>query len=227
MYLDELYLYSAHLPELADFYSQTLGLPISKPSDMELAIQAGTTRLVFQQAPAGWRGMYHFAFNIPRDLFDEARLWLESRTPLIPDERGRVEFGSNPEWDSRSCYFYDPAGNILELIARQRLDNAAPPPFDGGKILGVSEIGLASEDVPELAQRLKEAGFSIFGKDYDAEFTPMGDDHGLLILVRRGRKWYPNRQDPAELLPVRVLLRDQSGRRIDLTGVPYQIKRLE
>ena len=35
-------------------------------------------------------------------------------------------------------------------------------------------------------------------------FTPVGDEQGLFVVVKRGRMWFPDTGKAAELLPITV-----------------------
>ena len=71
----------------------------------------------------------HFALNVPPDRFEEAVAFARERVELLKDD---VPF---PHWRARAAYFFDPAGNLVELIARER----AP----GEELfLELSEVGL-------------------------------------------------------------------------------------
>lgn len=51
-------------------------------------------------------------------------------------------------------YFYDPAGNIVELIGRARLfSGIKQEAFDGNKIQNISEIGMAWENLESAGRR--------------------------------------------------------------------------
>lgn len=207
-----------------DFYSKTLELPVTS-SNAALEVQAGATILVFTQAQPGFDGAYHFAFNIPENQFDAAVEWSAGRFPLLRDDTGKGIFESK-SWNSHSVYFKDPAGNVLEFIARHTMDNAAEGDFDSGQILNVSEIGLPSEDVIGLANRLcTELGISVFHQQANESFTPVGNDDGLFILPVKGRIWMPQSGVPAKLLPVRVG-GNANGRKWEVRGVPYEIELL-
>jgi catechol-2,3-dioxygenase len=177
-------------------------------------------------APAGWRGVYHVAFNVPENQFAEAKLWLAARAPLIRDHAGREEFHF-AGWKAHAVYCYDPAGNIIELIARHTLSNATDQPFTAASLLEISEIGLAVADVPAMVARLQaELGAAVYAGAGSADFTAVGDEHGLLIVVRQGRVWFATSADSggaAETLPLSVTLTDAAGRRRTLSGPPYVI----
>ena len=221
MIITRLELLTSDLPAQLDFYSSLLELPARLAGDT-LTVTAGKTNLVFTQAPAEWRGAYHFCFNIPENRFAQARAWISAKVPLLPDEKGNDEFHSKT-WNASSIYFKDAAGNILEFIARHDQGNAVDAPFESGQILQISEIGLASKDVIAFAKELcGKLGVEVYRQDFNETFTPIGDEDGLLILPVEKRIWYPNTGVPAELLPVKVEL-EVNGRTFKIKGVPYVI----
>ncbi|MGB8981384.1 MAG: hypothetical protein WCC12_05880 [Anaerolineales bacterium] len=221
MNITGLELLSRDLQAQKAFYENTLELPTMLTSS-GLEVKAGRTDLRFTQASPDFDGGYHFAFNIPENQFRTAKEWIASRISLLCDESGRVEFASE-NWNSHSVYFRDAAGNVLEFIARHDLQNAVEGDFGSQHILQVSEIGLASEDVVELAEQLcTRLGLSVFRQEPNAAFTPVGDDDGLFILPVKDRIWIPNSGVPARLLPVKVR-GEANGKGWEVRGVPYQI----
>ena len=117
----------------------------------------------------------------------------------------------------------DAAGNILELIARHTLRNAAKGDFDSHQILNVSEIGLPSEDVIGFANELcTRLGVSVYKQEPNETFTPVGDEDGLLILPVQDRIWMPDSGVPARLLPVKVK-GNTDGKEWEISGFPYEI----
>ena len=214
-------LLTADLYSQRDFYAHILELP-AKLTSSDLEIRAGTTELVFTQAPPDFEGAYHFAFNIPENQFRTAKEWISGRVPLLRDENGKDEFKSE-SWNSDSVYFKDAAGNVLEFIARHNLKNAVTDKFDRRQILNVSEIGLPSEDVLAFANELcTRLNLSVFNQQPNETFTPVGDDDGLLIIPIKDRIWIPNSGVPATLLPVKVK-GEANGREWEVRGVPYEI----
>lgn len=204
-----------------DSYANILELP-AKLTSSDLEVTAGITDILFTQAPADFDGAYHFAFNIPENQFRTAKEWISDRVTLLRDESGKDEFASET-WNSHSVYFKDSAGNVLEFIARHNLKNDVDGDFDSKKILQVSEIGLPSEDVMGLANELcTRSGLSVFKQQPNENFTPIGDDSGLLILPIKDRIWIPNSGVPAKLLPVKVMV-EANGKDWEVRGVPYEI----
>jgi catechol-2,3-dioxygenase len=220
MDIRRLELLTADLEAQKDFYGNVLELPVRLDEPI-LEVQAGRTRLFFTHTPE-FDGAYHFAFNIPANQFASAKTWISSRISLLQDENGNDEFHSE-NWNSSSVYFKDPAGNVLEFIARHNLDNAVDGDFDRLQILNISEIGLPSEDVVALANEIcKRLDVSVFRQEANENFTPVGDDNGLLIIPVKDRIWIPNSGVPARLLSVRVegML---NGKEWEVRGVPYEI----
>jgi catechol-2,3-dioxygenase len=218
----ELTVQTAALEPQSTYYGAVLGLPVLEHSPSQIAFQAGETRLVFEKAADSANKRYHFAFNIPENQLDLAKTWILERAPLLKSGDGADTFHSQG-WNSDGVYFCDPAGNILEFIARHTLDNARAGEFTNRNILSVSEIGLATENVQALAAQLCEnLGLTVYDGAGSETFTAVGDENGLLIIVRQGRQWYPNLVTPAEFLPLRVkvevngrkFMLDDSGNRL-------------
>jgi len=221
MLIKALELLTADLYAQRDYYANVLELPVHLNAD-SLEVIAGKTELTFIQAPPGWKGEYHFCFNIPEDQFVHAKAWISARIPLIKDEHGSDEFQSD-SWNSHSLYFKDTGGNILEFIARHDQKNAVRAPFTSEQILQVSEIGLPSRDVIAFADELrKKLGISVYRQEPNETFTPLGDEDALLILPVEKRIWYPNTGVPAQLLQVKVEL-DVNGKDFTIRGVPYEV----
>lgn len=221
MKIDHLQLLTSNLAQQRDFYLHVLKLHTALAADT-LSVQAGHSRLTFEQAPVGWQGFYHFAFDIPENRFKEAKAWLSQRVPLIPDNTGADEFPSE-SWNSDSIYFYDPAGNILEFIARHNQPNASDKPFSERSIISISEIGLATDDVLQTVQFLeREIGIGVYDGPGSDTFTPIGDELGLFIVVKRGRIWFPDTGKPADFYPVVVRVSNEA-RKFRVSGPPYTV----
>ena len=226
MKLEEVRLYSRDLSAQRHFYCGVLGLPETGNAADTLMLALGSSRLVFKQAPAGWNGYYHFAFNIPNNQLAKAKTWVAARTTLLVDNIGADQFHSD-NWDADQFYFLDPAGNILEFIARRSLANSTnAAAFSSGDILSVSEIGLAADDVPTTVRMLcAQLGVEVYANSFSDTFAAVGDAEGLLIIVKRERIWFPYTGLPAVLAPLelQVVVND---RRRQITGPPYLVSAL-
>ncbi|MEM1295547.1 MAG: glyoxalase/bleomycin resistance/dioxygenase family protein [Verrucomicrobiota bacterium] len=202
----ELRMKSARLEALQQFYEKKLGLPVRADGD-ELTVEAGTTRLIFSSTETSENEpFYHYAFNIPENKIEVAREWQKKRTPLL--RRGNSEVIHFGSINAHSVYFNDPAGNIVEYIARHDLKNSAGGGFDPEDILYASEIGLVVDDVPQVEKEVKDSLGLKYQRGYRSQsFRSVGDDHALLILVRRNRKWYPNQKQAAKVHSVTAAIR--------------------
>lgn len=154
----------------------------------------GASRLRFEPGPAVCS---HFAVNVPPQRFEEAVAWARERVELVHDD---VPF---PAWRARSAYFFDPGGNIVELIARERA-----PGED--LFLEISEVGLPVTDVGAAVEWLEsELGLPHFSGNR-RDFSAVGDDRGLFIVVPVGRPWLFT-EEPAPDVPVRVTIESDLG----------------
>jgi catechol-2,3-dioxygenase len=179
-------------PRLADqraFYAETLGLPAADEPDGTVTVRVGASTLRLEPEPDGPGSPLHFAFNIPENRYADAVGWVREVTePILHDGRPEVPF---PHWNADAVYFSDPDGNVLELIARHDLDNAAEPPFGPGSLLEISEAGLPVPEVDPALRYLEERlGLSQYSGDRE-RFAAIGDEHGLFIVVAEQRPWFP------------------------------------
>jgi hypothetical protein len=210
MQILELHLATPTLPQQADFYTRILGFFAILSTASTLMLQAGASRLTFDAVPGASAMRYHFAFNIPENQFAEAVQWLRQRVTLLADSNGIDEFYS-ADWDSHGIYFFDPGGNVVEMIARHSIPSASQTPFSGRNVLSISEIGIAAEDVEAHADAIcARSGATVYHGPPTPTFTAVGDEEGLFIVVRRGRIWFPETGVAAEHLPLTVITGPQS-----------------
>jgi hypothetical protein len=186
-----------------------LVLPAADPAVAEAFHPAwyGATRLRFAR---GAGVCSHFAINVGD--FAEAVAWARGQegAEWVEDD---VPF---PAWRARSAYYFDPAGNLVELIARERA------PVE--ELLGaVSEVGLPVADVGAAVEFLEaELGLPHFSGNR-ADFSAVGDDHGLFIVVPVGRDWrFTDR--PASDAPVRVTIAGARARSLQLPGSEHVVE---
>jgi catechol-2,3-dioxygenase len=232
MKIVDLHLVTHNLAAQHAFYARVLGFPVRSTGQSAITFGAGDSRLTFAQIPPGmtreWSGAYHVAFTIPTNQFAEAKAWLVQRVPLITDEAGTDAFFFS-KWNAHALYFADPAGNVMELIARHTLPNATDRPFDVHNILTISEIGLATENVQETTEVLRATlGVTPHHIQGSETFTALGDDHGLLIVVDQKRAWFPETGKTAGPMPVTATVAQGSGQtyRISVPPCPCAIESL-
>ena len=224
MFLDAIRLQTADATAAALFYGETLGLPV-RPEPAAVLVTVGRTELLFEQSDDVRGKPYHLAFNIPENRLGNGRDWLAARGVAVLHDRVYT-FDS---WNAHAVYFADPAGNILELIARH--DLPAPPPdglsFGARHLLSVSEVAFVTDDVPALAADIERVtGIGPY-RPGDAQFTAVGDADGLFILAATGREWFPETGLPAEALPLTIRARTGDGTPFSVQGPPYRVARQE
>lgn len=223
MIIHELRLMTNHLQEQRDFYHQLLGFPLLTADADEVVLQVGSSTLIFAAAAAPIPAPYHFAFNLPEGQFAEAKAWLAARAPLLADANGADEFDFSA-WNAHAIYFADHDGNIGEFIARHGLPSPATRPFSAASLLSISEIGLAVDDVLHFVERLQtRLHLPVYLQHPTATFTPMGDEHGLLIVVKDGRRWFPQERVAAHAAPLTVVVSTSTAGKHTIHGPPYRI----
>jgi catechol 2,3-dioxygenase-like lactoylglutathione lyase family enzyme len=193
------------LPTLADFYALRLGVELLERTDELVAVNVGVTRLDFVRSAA--QAFYHFALLAPGNRFDALLAWTAERTELLPEqETGEVVFDFS-NWDARACYFHDPAGNIVELIAHRGIgETLAAASFSAGELLGFSELGLVG-DTATIARELARIALELWDGTLSEEgrLAFVGERARTLILSPVGRPWLPTGR-PAEAHPLEVVL---------------------
>ena len=216
------------------FYGKTLDLRITDERAERFTVEAGETLITFVSSPgvAGERApFYHFAFNIPENKIVQALEWQKARTPMLPiPERNRAA-GYPPEvvdyshWNAHSIFFLDPSGNVVEYIARHDLKNGDRAPFGWADILYASEIGLVVDDVAAAAATLKDAAAVSEYKASSDQFAAMGDEYGLLLVMKRGRviDFTSNPDNGVRVYPTGVTVRGPKAAKHRLAAYPYQI----
>jgi catechol-2,3-dioxygenase len=221
---------AAPLAKMKEFYRDLLGLPVLAERAGRVTIGAGETSLTFESADAS-QPFYHFAFNIPENKIRAARDWQRERTPLLPippqlrDRAFPDDVVNYRHWDAHSVFFFDPAGNVVEYIARHTLKNDAPGAFSSKDILYASEIALVVDDVPAAATKLKEfAGLDQY-RDGSAQFMAIGDERGLLLAMKRGRviSFDSPQKKAVTVFRTAATVRGGKAARLAFPGFPYEV----
>jgi catechol-2,3-dioxygenase len=216
----ELRVPTPRLAEQRAFWAETLGLPVTDQPDGTVAVRAGASTLRLEPDPQGPGSPLHFAFNIPENRYADAVAWVGQVTePILREGRPEVPF---PHWSADAVYFLDPDGNVLELIARHDLANAAEPPFGPGSLLEISEVGLPVPEVDPALRYLEERlGLTQYSGDRE-RFAAVGDEHGLFIVVPERRPWFPTDR-VASAARLAVTIRGDRGGEHRLPGSPALI----
>ena len=138
---------------------------------------------------------YHFAFNIPENKIFKARDWQLKRTSLSAAPSHMIDSGYPDDirhfrnWNAHSIFFWDPAGNLVEYIARHDLPNKGDGNFSNKDILCASEIAFIVDNTEVAADEMKTNFNLIQYRGGDENFRAIGDENGLLLMIRKGRIW--------------------------------------
>jgi len=221
MKIEEIRLYAERLDALKDFYGVQLELPIIASSNTSITFSVGSSRLTFLQSDSVANPFYHFAFNIEESKNGLAIEWLKSRGININqvDDHDESYFES---WNCHSIYFYDPAGNIVEFIARHNQQHESYSEFTTKDIMNISEIGLPSNDVMELSTYIQEEFKEQIYLSGSAAFTPIGDEEGLLILSSLQRIWLGSDKE-SEIFPLEIVINKGKSETKQLLQYPYKV----
>ena len=212
-----------HIGSLASFY-ESLGLP-STPVAGRSSFRIGETTL--ELVAGSGSPFYHFALLVPGNRFDAALRWARRQTSLLPDSRSGAVVFDFDFWDANACYFHDPAGNIVELIAHRGIEETeAEGDFRGAELVGVSELGLVG-DLPTMASALAlQVGLELWDGTVEQPggLAFVGERARTLILAPPGRGWLPTGR-PAELHEVDVLFSGPPEGEVLLEVSRYRIRR--
>ena len=211
---------------LRPFYVDRLGLAVTREDRGSITFQAGGTDFTFVESAQG-DPIYHFAFNIPENKLDAAIEWLRPRAPIHREPDGSEIFDFQ-SWNAHAVYFFDPAGNILEFIARHNLNNAAPGAFTTADILYASEIGIVVDDVGEAVKAARrDWGFHVFGGSQSDDFAAVGTDEHLLIFSKRGRPWFGGECRQAGIFGMTAAFTGERNKLLVIAKMPYSLKMLD
>ena len=199
-----------HLEMMKEFYTLNLGFSIINESPNGFQIQVGTSILEFTNENVAGEPYYHFAFNIPANQFQEAKEWLKGKTTLLLEDGEDEAYFSF--WSAYACYFEDPAGNIVELIARSTVNPTSEATFSVKNILNISEIGLIVKGAPMVGEQLKK--MNIFERDNDPitndslNFMQDNNNGVFILLTSIGRKWLFSEKE-SKIFPMQITLDNQ------------------
>ncbi|WP_047788499.1 VOC family protein [Tenacibaculum mesophilum] len=219
MTLNEIEIKTIDIKPIKNFYKNVLELPTTQSDNKSICIKIGASYLKFIEDTKNPPPAYHLAFNIPENKLQEAIDWSANRFEFVKKEN-EVLITNFENWNANSVYFYDVDGNILEFIARHDLDNTATEQFNSSQVLNISEFGIV-KDRPDVYGKylIDTYGLHLFEKNHNSEtFTALGDDNGLLIIVKTNRNWYPT-ETPSKASWANIKL-NNLGTDITLTITP-------
>jgi catechol-2,3-dioxygenase len=194
MEIKEIVIQTDDLKGTENFYANVLGFELIKKEQNTIAFLAGNSILSFIKS-TNLNPKYHFAFNIPKNKLNESTIWLNSKVNLLLNDENEIITDCG-DWNAKAIYFYDNNNNIVEFITRFDLTNETEKKFDSSSVLSISEIGIVANDPMKLASQIMDKNhLKYFEKGKQSEnFISIGDDNGLVIIVKNDRKWYPTEQ---------------------------------
>lgn len=186
MKIKELTLKTEDLSLVKSFYSDILKLK-TENREKTVLVETAETHFNFKHSNKAV-APYHFAFNVDKGFLDVAYKKLKQKIKILSYQDDEViHFNS---WNARSIYFYDPAGNILELIEREesRAENLKSNELG---IFSVSEIGISSFRIKRMLDQFLTIDLPFYSGDGE-NFSALGNPNGLIILVNaRNKTWMP------------------------------------
>ncbi|GGA44913.1 glyoxalase [Psychrobacillus lasiicapitis] len=179
-------LYTDKLKQLKGFYGNVLGLTILESGDEFFKLSIGTSTLTFQES--SHNTAYHFAINIPGNQFTLAKHWAKERVTLNREDAVDEIYYSR--FNADAFYFEDPAGNIIELIARRHVDKWSD--FSIDSLINLSEVSITTPFVQEVGEQIQAIGVHVSGHvDIDPkELNFLGSKDTFILLVPPNRRWY-------------------------------------
>ncbi|SFL53312.1 Catechol-2,3-dioxygenase [Paenibacillus sp. 1_12] len=194
------------LAMIKEFYGDLMNFEIKDYSDQCIVLQAGQTTIIFNQDDKS-EAFYHIAFSIPSNQFTASQQWLQHKGIDLIKKEGKDQF-EFMDWPASACYFYDPDGNLIEFIAHHTTTQENNQTFQQNNILYVSEIGLPVDDVSEVTKIICESFNLSLWRGDGKQFSAIGDEHGLFIVIDKNRPWFPVNKKPG-MFPTAVTIQGE------------------
>lgn len=188
MKIKRLTIFSGNIEDQLKFYRGRLDFPVKNHSEDSFELQVGYSVLKFEYKEEATP--YHIAFHIPDRQEEEALAWLEGKREILEFNDKKIVDFSN--WQAMSVYFHDKDKNIMEFISRRDFSKPESAIFDPSNIVGLAEIGLATNDLQQKFEKMKlECGLDKFDGDLE-RFCAIGEPSGLVITINKNEKdWFP------------------------------------
>ena len=203
MKIRQVELFIANFEDTQSFYREQLEWNLLDASEGKVTFQIGESLLVLHQDEES-RHYYHFAINIPPNLFQSAKHRVQERVALLTEDGDdEADF---TESRAKAFYFADPAGNIIEYIARSTTPIAENTlEFSLQNLIGISEIGVSASDMRLVLDELMAMGIHPRNNQETHEHTYLNfmgeaEDGNYIIVGPVGRRWIfsdkPGREAP-------------------------------
>ena len=134
---------------IGSFYEEHLSVPVAADSDRERVLDVGGGSELRLRRPDGVPrgGLHtHYALSCPADAYER---WFERLSAAF--DLQEVDFGS-----MRSLYFYDPAGNCVEIGGTDDVQGGGEPTLSG-----LFEVVREVESLPDAEEFYADLGFEV------------------------------------------------------------------
>ncbi|MGE7879247.1 VOC family protein [Peribacillus muralis] len=211
MKINKVTLYSHSLDEMLKFYVDELGFELRAQTNASFEITIGDSVLEVKDYHPQEKPYYHFAINIPTNLFTSAKKWAKSKVELMKEDgEDEVYFTLS---DAHSFYFSDPSGNIVEFISRYAVSPKSPSKtFSVQESLCISEINLTTDKVGFIGNKLNSLGLPVRKAEAISEgrlnFIGQHEAGSFLLLGPRKRRWFFSNR-VSETFPLSIVIDDQ------------------
>ncbi len=198
----ELVLRTASLQAATEFWQGQLGFEVIDNTPTSVTFQIGSSRLKFLNQVTINAPIYHFAIEIPANQVENALDWLKNEggkyadgpqqaVEILTDEETGAEIIYRPLYKSRSVFFKDPNGQIIELIGREASENTVDGVFSRSLMTKICDFSLITKDARKCETLLNEEfGFRAF-EGTSSSYKPVGGAHGTLTMLIPGRPFIP------------------------------------
>ncbi|HYF77889.1 MAG TPA: hypothetical protein VD973_12190 [Symbiobacteriaceae bacterium] len=172
---------ATNLDAMKRFYTGPLQMPLVEEGADHFTVQVGASALTYRRTeqPA----FYHLAFLLAPEAFEGMKARLAQAPGLLADTDGATLFTSG-QWKANHFYFEDPDRNILEILGTTAGEATAAP------WARVGEVGLPVPNLRQFITRIAHlVPTELPGESETFQFY--GNAHGVLVLVRENRPWFP------------------------------------
>ena len=185
-------MFTNNIQKQKQFYKTVLEFEQIEDSLEKIAFKVGESVLTFQYKENVRPS--HLAFNIPSNSIYDALIWLRNRTEVLDCDSGKIADFSN--WKAKAIYFYDADHNIMEFIARERINIESDFAFTPRTILSISEMAIATTDIKTVYKAINTIKpIPIFDGDF-TRFCALGNEEGLFVLIDKNKKkWFPTMEE--------------------------------
>ncbi|MEC5425253.1 hypothetical protein QGM71_17345 [Virgibacillus sp. C22-A2] len=211
--------YTNKLKPMKRFYANVLELDITDSGSEYFTVNVGETDITFQHSETP--SFYHFAINTPGNQFIIMKEWIESKLTL--NLSGGVDKIYYQSLGADSIYFEDPAGNLIELIARRNRDLFGPLTKEA--FFDVSEVAVTTPYLSQVGEELQDIGVPLrHGTEVEPdEANYLGRGDSFVVLVPPAWKWeFAKRK--TETHPLEITFQDGQHVTLNAEGVIVSYK---